>query len=140
MTSTTLEKIKAYWKGKDKQDATNALLDYYGKDDITKISEEMALSFLDKLKNGEEFLQQHEKEVRRMNNEEIIKKFILTGKAIYELSAMNAESEGLESPDSVTVSATGADGKIIEINIAIKNEEEQKQKAFVNYGPDGWYE
>lgn len=56
-----------------------------------------------------------------MNNEEIIKNFVLTGKAIYELSIMDAESEGLEAPDSVTVSATGADGKIIEITIAIKD-------------------
>ena len=56
-----------------------------------------------------------------MNDEEIIKNFIITGKAIYKLSLMDAESEGLEIPDSVTVSATGADGKIIEITIAIKD-------------------
>lgn len=56
-----------------------------------------------------------------MNNEEIIKNFIITGKAIYELSLMEAESEGLEIQDSVTVSATGADGKIIEITIEIKD-------------------
>lgn len=60
-----------------------------------------------------------------MNNEEIIKNFILTGKAIYELSLMEAESEGLEISDSVTVSATGADGKIIEITIAIKDEKSE---------------
>lgn len=58
-----------------------------------------------------------------MNNKEIIKNFIITGKAIYKLSLMEAESEGLEIPDSVTVSATGADGKIIEITIAIKDGE-----------------
>ena len=55
------------------------------------------------------------------SNKEIIKNFIITGKAIYKLSLMDAESEGLEVPDSVTVSATGADGKIIEITIAIKD-------------------
>ena len=59
-----------------------------------------------------------------MNDEEIIKNFIITGKAIYKLSLMEAESEGLEIPDSVTVSATGADGKIFEINIAIKEGEQ----------------
>ena len=59
-----------------------------------------------------------------MNDEEIIKNFIITGKAIYKLSLMEAESEGLEIPDSVTVSATGADGKIIEITIAIKDGEQ----------------
>lgn len=62
--------------------------------------------------------------VNRMNDEEIIKNFIITGKAIYKLSLMEAESEGLEIPDSVTVSATGADGKIIEITIAIKDGEQ----------------
>ena len=56
-----------------------------------------------------------------MNDEEIVKNFIITGKAIYKLSLMDAESEGLEVPDSVTVSATSADGKIIEITIAIKD-------------------
>ena len=56
-----------------------------------------------------------------MNDEEIIKNFLITGKAIYTLSLREAESEGLEIPDSVTVSATGADGKIIEITIAIKD-------------------
>lgn len=61
-----------------------------------------------------------------MNDEEIIKNFIITGKAIYKLSLMEAESEGLEIPDSVTVSATGADGKIIEITIAIKDGEQNE--------------
>lgn len=53
MTTTTLQKIKAYSKTADKQDVMNALLDYYGKDNFMKISEEMALAFLDKLKTGE---------------------------------------------------------------------------------------
>lgn len=56
-----------------------------------------------------------------MKGEEIIKNFMSIGKAIYKLSLMEAESEGLEAPNSVTVSATGADGKIIEITIAIKD-------------------
>ena len=55
------------------------------------------------------------------NNMEIIKNFLITGKAIYQLGLIDAESEGLEAPNSVTVSGTGADGKIIEINIAIKD-------------------
>ena len=59
-----------------------------------------------------------------MNNEEIIKNFIITGKAIHKLALLDTESEGLEIPDSVTVSATGADGKIIEITIAIKDGEQ----------------
>jgi hypothetical protein len=53
MTNTTLEKIKAYGKTADKQDAMNALLDYYGKNSFDKISEEMALAFLEKLQSGE---------------------------------------------------------------------------------------
>lgn len=53
MTTATLEKIKAYGKTADKQDAMNALLDYYGKDNFMKISEEMAVAFLEKLETGE---------------------------------------------------------------------------------------
>lgn len=56
-----------------------------------------------------------------MNDEEIIKNFMITGKAIYKQSLMEAKIEGLEIPDWVTVSATCADGKIIEITIAIKD-------------------
>lgn len=52
MTTTTLQKIKAYGKTADKQDALDALLDYYGKDSLEKISEEMALTFLERLENG----------------------------------------------------------------------------------------
>lgn len=63
-----------------------------------------------------------------MNNEEIIKNFIITGKAIYKLSIIEAKSEGLEVPDSVTVSATGADGKIIEITIAIKDGDQDDEQ------------
>ena len=53
MTSTTLAKIKAYGKTADKQDAMNALLDYYGKTSFMNISEEQALVFLQKLESGE---------------------------------------------------------------------------------------
>lgn len=53
MTSTTLEKIKAYGKDKYKQDALEALLNYYGKTALKYISEEQALVFLHKLESGE---------------------------------------------------------------------------------------
>jgi len=49
-----------------------------------------------------------------MNDEEIIKDFIITGEAIHMAISMDNEIEGLEAPDSVTVSATSTDGmKII---------------------------
>ena len=53
MTSTTLEKIKAYGKDKYNQDALEALLNYYGKTALMYISEEQALVFLHKLESGE---------------------------------------------------------------------------------------
>lgn len=53
MTSTTLEKIKAYGHGEYKQDALDALLNYYGKTALKYISEEQALEFLHKLESGE---------------------------------------------------------------------------------------
>lgn len=53
MTSTTLEKIKEYGHGEYKQDALDALLDYYNKTALINISEEQALAFLQKLENGE---------------------------------------------------------------------------------------
>lgn len=62
----------------------------------------------------------------RMNDEEIIKNFIITGEAIHKAISMDNEIEGLEAPDSVTVSATSADGKIIEITIAIKDGEQNE--------------
>lgn len=55
-----------------------------------------------------------------MNSEEIIRKFINMGRAIYMTVLMTEESEGNEVPDSITVSAEVTDGKIIEITIAIK--------------------
>lgn len=53
LTTTTLQKIKAYGKSEDKQDILNLFLDYYGKDSFEKISEEMAIAFLEKLETGE---------------------------------------------------------------------------------------
>lgn len=53
MTSTTLEKIKAFGKDQFKQDALDALLDYYGQTALIKISEVQALVFLHKLESGE---------------------------------------------------------------------------------------
>lgn len=55
-----------------------------------------------------------------MSNEEIMKNFIITGKAIYKICIMDAENEGLEVPDSITVSATDCNDDIIEITITIK--------------------
>lgn len=53
MTSTTLEKIKAYGHGPYKRDALDSLLDYYSKTSFMNISEEQALAFLQKLESGE---------------------------------------------------------------------------------------
>lgn len=53
MTSTTLEKIKAFGKDQFKQDALDALLDYYGQTALIKISKVQALVFLHKLESGE---------------------------------------------------------------------------------------
>lgn len=61
-----------------------------------------------------------------MNNEEIIKNFILTGEAIHKAISIDNEIVGLGAPDSVTVSATSTDGKIIEITIAIKGGEQNE--------------
>ncbi len=63
-----------------------------------------------------------------MNNMEVIKNFLITGKVIYTLSLIDAESEGFEAPDSVTVSGTGSDGKIIEISITIKEGDENEEE------------
>lgn len=52
-----------------------------------------------------------------MNDKEIIRDFIRTAKAIYKLCEMDADGE---VPDSVTVGATLADGKTIEITIIVK--------------------
>lgn len=53
MTSYTTNEIKKYSTDVQKSNALLALMDYYGKDCLMKISEEQALAFLEKLKNGE---------------------------------------------------------------------------------------
>lgn len=53
MTSYTTNEIKKYSTDAQKSNALLALMDYYGKDCLMKISEEQALVFLEKLKNGE---------------------------------------------------------------------------------------
>lgn len=53
MTGDTTRKIKAYSHDAEQQDALLALMGYYGKNKLEKISEEQALEFLQKLENGE---------------------------------------------------------------------------------------
>lgn len=53
MTSYTTSEIKNYSTDTQKSNALLALMDYYHKDCLMKISEEQALEFLGKLKNGE---------------------------------------------------------------------------------------
>lgn len=53
MTSYTTREIKKWSTDPNKSNALLALMDYYGKDNLMKISEEMALKFLEKLENGE---------------------------------------------------------------------------------------
>ena len=52
MTSETIRKIKAYSTDKHKQETLLALMNYYGKNSLEKISEEQALAFLHKLERG----------------------------------------------------------------------------------------
>ena len=53
MTSYTTNEIKKFSTDREQSNALLALMDYYGKDCLMKISEEQALAFLEKLKNGE---------------------------------------------------------------------------------------
>ena len=53
MTSYTTNEIKKFSTDREQSNALLALMDYYGKDCLMKISEEQALTFLEKLKNGE---------------------------------------------------------------------------------------
>lgn len=53
MTSYTTSQIKKYSTDTQNSNALLRLMDYYGKDCLMKISEEQALVFLEKLKNGE---------------------------------------------------------------------------------------
>lgn len=52
----------------------------------------------------------------KMNNEDIIKSFLSMGRTIYTVAM---ESEEIEPPDSLTISATTYDKKKIEIEITI---------------------
>jgi hypothetical protein len=53
MTSYTTKEIAKFSTDREQSNALLALMDYYGKDCLMKISEEQALEFLGKLKNGE---------------------------------------------------------------------------------------
>ena len=53
MTSYTTNEIKKFSTDRKQSNALLALMDYYGKDCLMKISEEQALAFLEKVKNGE---------------------------------------------------------------------------------------
>lgn len=53
MTSYTTNEIKKFSTDREQSNALLTLMDYYHKDCLMKISEEQALAFLGKLKNGE---------------------------------------------------------------------------------------
>lgn len=53
MTSYTTKEIAKFSTDGEQSNALLALMDYYHKDCLMKISEEQALAFLGKLKNGE---------------------------------------------------------------------------------------
>lgn len=53
MTSYTTSEIKKFSTDTQKSNALLALMDYYGVTALNRISEEQALAFLEKLKNGE---------------------------------------------------------------------------------------
>ena len=53
MTSYTTNEIKKFSTDREQSNALLALMDYYGKDCLMKISEEQALEFLEKLQNEE---------------------------------------------------------------------------------------
>lgn len=53
MTSYTTQEIKKYSVDMERSDSLLALMKYYNKDCLAKISEEQALAFLEKLKSGE---------------------------------------------------------------------------------------
>lgn len=57
------------------------------------------------------------REELKMNSDDIIKDFLSMGRAIYT-AAMEAD-ESMETPDSLTISATTYDNKKIEIEITI---------------------
>lgn len=53
MTSYTTNEIKKFSTDTQRSNALEALMDYYGVTALNRISEEQALAFLEKLKNGE---------------------------------------------------------------------------------------
>jgi hypothetical protein len=53
MTNTTLEKIRAFSNDRMKNNALEALMDWYGVTSFMKIPESAALEFLKKLENNE---------------------------------------------------------------------------------------
>lgn len=53
MTSETTQKIKKFSTDENMSNSLLALMDFYNKDCLMKISEEQALAFLDKLECGE---------------------------------------------------------------------------------------
>lgn len=53
MTTETTQKIRKFSTDEMTANALLALMDYYKKDCLMKISEEQALAFLDKLERGE---------------------------------------------------------------------------------------
>lgn len=53
MTSETTQKIKKFSTDENMSNSLLALMDFYNKDCLMKISEEQALAFLDKLEKGE---------------------------------------------------------------------------------------
>ena len=54
-----------------------------------------------------------------MNNKDVIKDFLFMGRAIY--TAAVESNEDIESPDSLTISATINDNKKIEITISVED-------------------
>lgn len=53
MTSYTTKEIAKFSTDEEQSNALLALMEYYHKDCLMKISEEQALAFLERLKNGE---------------------------------------------------------------------------------------
>lgn len=53
ITSCTTSEIKKFSTDREQSNSLLALMDYYHKDCLMKISEEQALAFLEKLRKGE---------------------------------------------------------------------------------------
>ena len=59
MTNYTTQEIKKWSTDMEHSDSLLALMNYYHKDCLMKISEEQALTFLEKLKSGEITIQDY---------------------------------------------------------------------------------